>query len=190
MQTPDLHLVFRPQTQSQCLGPVQSQAPSLAYHLSRYPSFNEQHASKDAFYSHYHPAGTKTSLAPYGPPARPASSYSSGSDPVQSEQGLGAQAAAQILDSAEGFVFMGAGLNTPGGGCQAHQYPAAGHSGNSVLLFVDVLLLSVFRWCVGPPDVTNNIPPPSLRLLRKQRLPGEPADDITGGPARVRHQHC
>uniref|UniRef100_H3CWH6 DNA-binding protein RFX6 n=1 Tax=Tetraodon nigroviridis TaxID=99883 RepID=H3CWH6_TETNG len=96
---------------------------------------SEQHATKDGFYSHHHPAGpysslsTKSSLAPYGPPVRPAPGYSSGSDPVQSEQGLGAQAAAQMLDPAEGFVFMGAGLSTPGGGCQAHPYPAAGHSG-------------------------------------------------------------
>lgn len=89
------------------------------------------------FYSHHHPAGpyssisTKSSLAPYGQPARPASSYSSGSDPVQSEQGLDVQTAAQILDSAEGFGFMGVGLNTPGSGCQGHPYSAAGHSGNS-----------------------------------------------------------
>ncbi|XP_011610172.2 DNA-binding protein RFX6 [Takifugu rubripes] len=125
---------LRSQTHSQCLVPAQSQAPSLAYHLSRYPSFNEQQATKDVFYSHHHPAGpyssisTKSSLAPYGPPVRPASSYSSGSDPVQSEQGLDAQTAAQILDSAEGFGFMGVGLNTPGSGCQGHPYSAAGHS--------------------------------------------------------------
>ncbi|CAG00146.1 unnamed protein product, partial [Tetraodon nigroviridis] len=135
---------LRPQTPGQCLVPVQSQAPPLAYHLSRYPSFNEQHATKDGFYSHHHPAGpysslsTKSSLAPYGPPVRPAPGYSSGSDPVQSEQGLGAQAAAQMLDPAEGFVFMGAGLSTPGGGCQAHPYPAAGHSGRDVSVLFHV----------------------------------------------------
>lgn len=169
MQTSDSKLDFllclRPQTQSQCLVPAQSQAPSLAYHLSRYPSFNEQHATKDAFYSHHHPAGpysslsTKSSLAPYGPPVRPASSYSSGSDPVQSEQGLGAQAAAQILDSAEGFVFMGAGLNpTPGGGCQAHLYSAAGHSGNSVCLLWETW------WCFGLPRCSQQYPPSYLQV--------------------------
>lgn len=151
LQTSDgklgLHLCLRPQTKGQCLVPVQSQAPSLAYHLSRYPSFNEVHPTKDVFYSHHHlPAGpypslsTKSSLAPYGPPVRPESTYSSGSDPVQCEQGLGAQAPAQILDSAEGFVFMGAGLNAHGGGCQAHPYSAAGHSGNSVCLLLDTCL--------------------------------------------------
>ena len=159
------HLCLRPQTPSQCLVPVQPQAPSLAYHLSRYPSFNEQHATRDAFYSHPHPAGpyssfgTKSSLAPYGPPARPASSYSSGSDPLPSEQGLGAQAA-QILDSAEGFVFMGAGLNGAGAGCQAHPYAAAGHSGNSLCLLLGTFCcLSVSLWCFELPDATNNIPP-------------------------------
>lgn len=166
----DLHLCLRTQTQSQCLVPVQSQTPSLAYHLSRYPSFNEQHATKEAFYSHHHPAGpysslsTKPSLASYGPPVRPASSYSSGSDPVQSEQGLGTQAAAQILDPAEGFVFMGAGLNTPGGGCQAHPYSAAGHSGNSVFLLLEtfccfVNLFSVFLWLLWTPRCNQPVPP-------------------------------
>uniref|UniRef100_A0A8D0CXM9 DNA-binding protein RFX6 n=1 Tax=Sander lucioperca TaxID=283035 RepID=A0A8D0CXM9_SANLU len=93
-------------------------ASSLAYHLSRYPSFNDQHLTKDVFYSHHPP-------------------YSSGSDPVQTEQGLDAQTAAQILDSAEGFGFVvGAGLNPAGGGCQGQTYSAAGHSyyGNSSYL--------------------------------------------------------
>lgn len=132
-------LCFRPQTQtqtpSQCLGSVQSQASSLAYHLSRYPSFNDQHLTKDAFYSHHHPAAhhssnsSNCSLTPYGSAGRTASGYSSGSDPVQTEPGLEAQRAAQILDSADGFGFVGAGLNPTGGGCQGQTYSAAGHSG-------------------------------------------------------------
>ncbi|XP_031178447.1 DNA-binding protein RFX6 [Sander lucioperca] len=127
---------LRPPNQSQCLASVQSQASSLAYHLSRYPSFNDQHLTKDVFYSHHPPSAhhssnsTNCSLAPYGSAVRPTSSYSSGSDPVQTEQGLDAQTAAQILDSAEGFGFVvGAGLNPAGGGCQGQTYSAAGHSG-------------------------------------------------------------
>ncbi|XP_076613224.1 DNA-binding protein RFX6 [Chaetodon auriga] len=126
---------LRPQTQSQCLASAQSQASSLAYHLSRYPSFNDQHPNKDVFYSHHHPSAhhssnsTNCPLTPYGSAVRPASGYSSGSDPAQSEQGLDAQTAAQILDSAEGFSFVGAGLNPTGGGCQGQTYSAAGHSG-------------------------------------------------------------
>ena len=125
------HLCFRPQTQSQCLASVQSQASSLAYHLSRYPSFNDQHlTTKDVFYSHHHPSNsTNCSLTPYGSAVRPTSSYTSASDPVQTEAGLDAQTAAQILDSAEGFGFVGAGLNPVVGGCQGQTYPAAGHSG-------------------------------------------------------------
>ncbi|XP_070782350.1 DNA-binding protein RFX6 [Enoplosus armatus] len=126
---------LRPQTQSQCLASVQSQASSLAYHLSRYPSFSDQHLTKDVFYSHHHPAAhhpsnsTNCSLTAYGSAVRPASSYGSGSDAVQAEQGLDAQTAAQILDSAEGFGFVGAGLNPAGGGCQGQAYSAAGHGG-------------------------------------------------------------
>ncbi|XP_035534912.1 DNA-binding protein RFX6 [Morone saxatilis] len=122
---------LRPQTQNQCL----SQASSLAYHLSRYPSFNDQPLNKDVFYSHHPPSAhhssnsTNCSLPSYGSAVRPTSSYSSGSDPVQTEQGLDAQTAAQILDSAEGFGFVGAGLNTAGGGCQGQTYSATGHSG-------------------------------------------------------------
>ncbi|KAE8286564.1 DNA-binding protein RFX6 Regulatory factor X 6 [Larimichthys crocea] len=120
------------QTQSQCLASVQSPAPSLAYHLSRYPSFNDQHLTKDVFYTHHHSSNTSNcSLTPYGSAVRPTSGYSSGTDPVQTEQGLDAQTAAQILDSAEGFSFVGAGLNPTGGGggCQGQTYSAAGHSG-------------------------------------------------------------
>uniref|UniRef100_A0A3Q3X5N8 DNA-binding protein RFX6 n=1 Tax=Mola mola TaxID=94237 RepID=A0A3Q3X5N8_MOLML len=76
------------------------------------------HLTKDPFYSHH------CSLVPYGSTIRPASSYSSGSDPVQAEQGL----EAQILDSAEGFGFVGAGMNPLGSGCQGQTYSAAGHS--------------------------------------------------------------
>lgn len=125
-----LALCFRSQTQNQCLASVQSQASSLAYHLSRYPSFNDQHLTKDVFYSHHHSSNsTNCSLTPYGSAVRPTSSYSSGSDQVQTEQELDAQTAAQILDSAEGFGFVGAGLNPTGGGCQGQTYSAAGHSG-------------------------------------------------------------
>ncbi len=126
-------LCFRPQ--SQCLAPVQSQASSLTYHLSRYPSFNDQHLTKDAFYSHHQPSAhhssnsTSCSLTPYSSAGRPASSYSSGSDPVQTEAGLEAQRAVQILDSADGFGFVGTGLNATSGGCQGQTYSATGHSG-------------------------------------------------------------
>ncbi|XP_067427672.1 DNA-binding protein RFX6-like [Thunnus thynnus] len=125
---------LRPQPQSQCLASVQTS--SLAYHLSRFPSFNDQHLTKDVFYSHHHPSShhhssnsTNCSLTPYASAVRPTSSYSSGTDPVQTEQGLDAPTAAQILDSAEGFSFVGAGLNPSSGGCQGQTYSAAGHSG-------------------------------------------------------------
>lgn len=130
------HLFLRSQAQSQCLASVQSQASSLAYHLSRYPSFNEQHLTKDAFYGHHLPSAphssnsTKCLLAPYGPSFRQASGYSSGSDPVQTEEGLDDQTAAHILDSTEGFGFVGAGMNPTGGGCQEQTFSVAGHSGN------------------------------------------------------------
>ncbi|XP_071323969.1 DNA-binding protein RFX6 [Trachinotus anak] len=126
---------LRPQTQNQCLASVQSQASSLAYHLSRYPSFNDQQLTKDLFYNHPPPSvhhsssSTNCSLTPYASAVRPTSSYSSGSDAVQAEQGLDAQTAAQILDSAEGFGFVGAGLNPSGGGCQGQTFTATGHSG-------------------------------------------------------------
>lgn len=131
-------LSCRPQTQTQCLASVQCQTSSLAYHLSRYPSFNDQPPTKDTFYSHHHPSAhhssnnNKCSLTPYGPAGRSTSGYSSGSDPVQAEQGLDAQTAAQILDSTDGFSFVGAGLNPTGGGCQGQAYSAAGHSGKKL----------------------------------------------------------
>ncbi|XP_029352939.1 DNA-binding protein RFX6 [Echeneis naucrates] len=135
---------LRPQTQNQCLASVQPQASSLTYQLSRYPSFNDQQLTKDVFYNHHppppsvHPSSgsTNCSLTPYASAVRPTSSYSSGSDPVQPEQGLDAQTAAQILDSAEGFGFGGAGLNPSSGGCQGQTFSATGHSyyGNSSYL--------------------------------------------------------
>lgn len=143
-------LCFRPQIQSQCLASVQSQASSLAYHLSRYPSFNDQHLTKDVFYSNHHHSSNSTncSLTPYGSAVRPTSSYSSGSDPVQAEQGLDDQTAAQILDSAEGFGFVGAGLNPNVAGCQG-QYSAAGHSGkdnSDCGINVEIKLCRIIWW--------------------------------------------
>lgn len=134
-------MCFRPPSQNQCLAPVQSQASSLAYHLSRYPSFNDPHPNKEVFYGHPHPSAhhssnsIKCSLTPYGPTGRTVSGYSSGSDPVQAEQGLDPQ----ILDSSEGFGFVGGGLNAVGGGCQGQTYAAAGHSGNKPLMIISIL---------------------------------------------------
>lgn len=146
------NLCFRPQ--SQCLASVQSQASSLAYHLSRYPSFNDQHLTKDVFYNHHHPSNsTNCSLTPYGSAVRPASSYTSGSD--QTEQGLDAQTAAQILDPAEGFGFVGAGMNPAGGGCQGQTYSSAGHSGKGVsdcgfnVGSSRGVCRSLYEWCGG-----------------------------------------
>ncbi|XP_039980938.1 DNA-binding protein RFX6 [Xiphias gladius] len=126
---------LRPQSQNQCLASVQSQTSSLAYHLSRYPPCNDQQLTKDLFYNHHPPSAhhssgsANCSLTPYGSAVRSTSSYSSGSDPVQTEQGLDAQTAAQILDSAEGFGFVGAGLSPASGGCQGQTYSATGHGG-------------------------------------------------------------
>ncbi|KAK2855943.1 hypothetical protein Q5P01_004678 [Channa striata] len=133
--TPNYQAALRPQSQSQCLASVQCQTSSLAYHLSRYPSFNEQNLTKDVFYSHptpsVHPSSSSAncSLTPYSSALRPTSSYVSGSDPVQSEPGLDVQTAAQILESAEGFGFVGAGLNPTSGGCQGQVYSTAGNTG-------------------------------------------------------------
>ncbi|XP_019964727.2 DNA-binding protein RFX6 [Paralichthys olivaceus] len=130
--TPNYQPTLR--SQNQCLSSVQSQTSSLAYHLSRYPNFNDQQLSKDLFYNHHPPSvhpssgGTNCNLTPYGSAVRPTPGYSSGSDPVQTEQTLDAQTAAQILDSAEGFGFVGAGLN-PASGCQGQTY--AGHTGHT-----------------------------------------------------------
>uniref|UniRef100_A0A8C4EID0 DNA-binding protein RFX6 n=1 Tax=Dicentrarchus labrax TaxID=13489 RepID=A0A8C4EID0_DICLA len=93
--------------------------------------------------AHHSSNSTNCSLTPYGSAVRPTSTYSSGSDPVQTEQGLDAQTTAQILDSAEGFGFVGAGLNPAGGGCQGQAYSklnakrfplVAGYYGNSSYL--------------------------------------------------------
>ncbi|XP_025754988.1 DNA-binding protein RFX6 isoform X3 [Oreochromis niloticus] len=137
--TPNYQSALRPQ--NQCLASVQSQASSLACHLSRYPSFNDQHLNKDVFYNHqpapvHHSSGsTNCSLASYASAVRSTSAYTSGSDPAHSEHGLDPQVAAQILDSAEGFGFVETGLNLSGGGCQAQTYsvtgPSAGYYGNS-----------------------------------------------------------
>ncbi|KAM3603469.1 uncharacterized protein V6R79_022981 [Siganus canaliculatus] len=121
----------------QCLASVQS------YHLPRYPpSFPEQQLPKDVFYAGHHPSAhqspnaSKCSLTPYGAAVRPLSSYGSGPDSVQTDQGLDVQTAAQILDSAEGFGFVGSGLNPAGGGCQGQTYSAGedGYYGNSSYL--------------------------------------------------------
>uniref|UniRef100_UPI0037E7E2F5 DNA-binding protein RFX6 n=1 Tax=Semicossyphus pulcher TaxID=241346 RepID=UPI0037E7E2F5 len=127
---------LRPQTQTQCLSSVQPHASSLAFHLSRYPSFSDQHLTKDIFYNHHHPSNsTHCSLTPYNSAVRPTPGYSSGSEPAQTEQGLDAQTAAHILDSADGFGFVGAGLNQTVGGCQGQTYSAAGHGGEDSSYF-------------------------------------------------------
>uniref|UniRef100_A0A8C2WN25 DNA-binding protein RFX6 n=1 Tax=Cyclopterus lumpus TaxID=8103 RepID=A0A8C2WN25_CYCLU len=96
---------------------------------------NYQPALRSASFSAVH-LHTNCSLTPYGSGVRPASNYASGSNPVQTEQGLDAQTAAQILDSGEEFGFVGSGLNSAGGGCQGQTYSAAGHSyyGNGTYL--------------------------------------------------------
>nr|XP_043904644.1 DNA-binding protein RFX6 [Solea senegalensis] len=127
----------RPQSQNQCLSSVPSQTSSLTYHLSRYPSFNDQQLSKDLFYNHHHhhhhhpssSGSNNCSMTPYGSALRPMSGYTSGPDPAQTEQELDAQTSAQILDSTEGFGFVVAGLNHPSGGCQGQTHSAAGHTG-------------------------------------------------------------
>lgn len=130
------NLCSRPQTQNPCQASLQSQASPLACHLSRYPSFSDQHLTKDIFYNHHsapvhHSSGsTSCSLTPYASAARPIPAYASGSDPDPG-QGLDPQAAAQILDSAEGFGFVGAGLNLSGGGCQGQTYSVTGPSGKN-----------------------------------------------------------
>ncbi|XP_061602899.1 DNA-binding protein RFX6 [Cololabis saira] len=135
---PNYQTALRSQMQNQCLTPVQSQASPVACPFPRYPSLNEQHLTKNMFYNH-HPAvshssnSTNCSLTPYGSAVRPSSSYTPSSDSVQTDQGLDPQTAAHILDSAESFGFMGAGLNLTGGGCQAQTY-SAGYYGNNVYL--------------------------------------------------------
>ncbi|XP_054617948.1 DNA-binding protein RFX6 [Dunckerocampus dactyliophorus] len=124
---------LRPQTGGLC------QTTSLAYHLpSRYPSFDDQHhvPTKDVSYADGHHFSSNRaaacSLTPYASSLRPTSDYSSGSDPIHpGDQGLEAQTAAQILDSADGFGF---GLNHSGGECQAYSVVGqSGYYGNSYL---------------------------------------------------------
>ncbi|XP_041831244.1 DNA-binding protein RFX6 [Melanotaenia boesemani] len=127
---PNYQTPLRSQTQNQCLTPVQSQN----CHLPRYPAINDQHVTKDVFYNPHpasvHPSSSSTncSLTSYGSTERGTSSFAPSSDPVQTEQVMDPQTAAQILDSAEGFGFVGAGLNLAGG-CQGQTYSVTGHSG-------------------------------------------------------------
>ncbi|MEQ2177563.1 hypothetical protein GOODEAATRI_004867, partial [Goodea atripinnis] len=106
--------------------------PPLGCHLPRYPSLNDPPLNKDIFYSqsvHHSSGSSDCSLTAYGSAVRPPSRYTPGPEPVQTEQGLDQQAAAQILDASEGFGFMGAGLNLAGGGCQGQTCGVLGHSG-------------------------------------------------------------
>uniref|UniRef100_A0A3Q1JAJ7 DNA-binding protein RFX6 n=1 Tax=Anabas testudineus TaxID=64144 RepID=A0A3Q1JAJ7_ANATE len=101
-----------------------SSYPDTLYHCLPQTSssyFPAQHLTKDV--------STNCPLTPYGSAVRPTTNYSSSSDPVQPEQGLDAQTTAQILDSAEGFGFVGAGLNPTGGGCQGQTYSATANTG-------------------------------------------------------------
>ncbi|KAM4633301.1 DNA-binding protein RFX6 [Polymixia lowei] len=134
---PSYQPTLRPQAQTQGLAPVQSQASSLAYHLSRFPSFSESHLAKDGLFcsSHHHPSihpssnGSSCAVTPYGSAVQPTSNYSSGPDAVQAPTDQGLDAQAQMIDSTGGYGFVGAGLNPSGGGCQGQGYSAAGHSG-------------------------------------------------------------
>ncbi|XP_075315514.1 DNA-binding protein RFX6 [Odontesthes bonariensis] len=132
---PNYQTALRSQTQNQCLTPLQSQDSPLTCHLPRYPPINDQLLTKDAFYNphpasvHHSSGSTDSLLTPYSSAARPTSNYTPGSDPVQAEQQLDPQTAAQILDPAEGFGFVGAGLNLTGGGCQGPGYSVTGHNG-------------------------------------------------------------
>uniref|UniRef100_A0A096MHL5 DNA-binding protein RFX6 n=1 Tax=Poecilia formosa TaxID=48698 RepID=A0A096MHL5_POEFO len=111
---------------------IQTHNPPLGCHLARYPSLADPALSKDGFYppSVHHSSGSgDCSLTVYGAAVRPPSRYTPGPEPVQTEPGLDQQAAAQILDAADGFGFMGAGLNLAGGGCQGSAYGVLGHGG-------------------------------------------------------------
>uniref|UniRef100_A0A096LSB0 DNA-binding protein RFX6 n=1 Tax=Poecilia formosa TaxID=48698 RepID=A0A096LSB0_POEFO len=130
----------RSQVQNPCLTAIQTHNPPLGCHLARYPSLADPALSKDGFYppSVHHSSGSgDCSLTVYGAAVRPPSRYTPGPEPVQTEPGLDQQAAAQILDAADGFGFMGAGLNLAGGGCQGSAYSPnseAGFYGNSSFL--------------------------------------------------------
>uniref|UniRef100_A0A669AXQ5 DNA-binding protein RFX6 n=1 Tax=Oreochromis niloticus TaxID=8128 RepID=A0A669AXQ5_ORENI len=66
-----------------CSSSSSSSTSSLACHLSRYPSFNDQHLNKDVFYNHqpapvHHSSGsTNCSLASYASAVRSTSAYTS-----------------------------------------------------------------------------------------------------------------
>ncbi|XP_037541577.1 DNA-binding protein RFX6 [Nematolebias whitei] len=132
---PNGQAALRPQAQSECLTPVQSQASPLGCHLLWYPSISDQPLTKDVFYNHHPSAihqtsgGSDCSMTPYGSAVQPTSSYAPGSDPIQTEQGLDQQSAAHIVDCAEGLGFVGTGLNLVGGGCQGQTYSVTGHNG-------------------------------------------------------------
>uniref|UniRef100_A0A3B3YH23 DNA-binding protein RFX6 n=1 Tax=Poecilia mexicana TaxID=48701 RepID=A0A3B3YH23_9TELE len=118
---------------------IQTHNPPMGCHLARYPSLADPALNKDGFYppSVHHSSGSgDCSLTAYGAAVRPPSRYTPGPEPVQTEPGLDQQAAAQILDAADGFGFMGAGLNLAGGGCQGSTYGVLGHGfyGNSSFL--------------------------------------------------------
>ncbi|XP_056150103.1 DNA-binding protein RFX6 [Lampris incognitus] len=123
---------LRHHTQTQGLISVQSQSSPLPYHVSRYLSLNDQHPAKNVFFNsshHQSSNGGSCAMAAYGSVARPTSGYSS--DPAHStpDQGMDAQVAAQMIDSAEGYEFVGAGLNPSVADCHDHGYSASGHSG-------------------------------------------------------------
>ncbi|XP_032440558.1 DNA-binding protein RFX6 [Xiphophorus hellerii] len=124
----------RSQVQNPCLTAIQTHNPPVGCHLARYPSLGDPALSKDGFYppSVHHSSGSgDCSLTAYGAAVRPPSRYTPGPEPVQTEPGLDQQAGApQILDAADGFGFMGAGLNLAGGGgCQGSAYGVLGHGG-------------------------------------------------------------
>uniref|UniRef100_A0A3B3UWN2 DNA-binding protein RFX6 n=1 Tax=Poecilia latipinna TaxID=48699 RepID=A0A3B3UWN2_9TELE len=121
-----------PTAQNYQTAPRLTHNPPLGCHLARYPSLADPALSKDGFYppSVHHSSGSgDCSLTVYGAAVRPPSRYTPGPEPVQTEPGLDQQAAAQILDAADGFGFMGAGLNLAGGGCQGSAYGVLGHGG-------------------------------------------------------------
>ncbi|XP_072306415.1 DNA-binding protein RFX6 [Eucyclogobius newberryi] len=113
-------------SQSQCASSAHSQSSSLGYSLCRYPSFSDQHLSKEVFFSHTSgPPSTRAapcSLPGYAPGR---SSYVSEVDPVHPEPDLDQT---HVMDS-DGFGF----------GAQSAQsgYSAAPHGdyyGNSLCL--------------------------------------------------------
>lgn len=117
----------RSQAQNPCMSAAQTHNPPLGCHLPQYPSLSDRPLNKEAFYPTS--GNADCSLTAYGSAVRPPSRYTPGPEPVQSEQGMDQQAAAQILDASEGFGFMGAGLNLAGGGCQGQTYGVLGHGG-------------------------------------------------------------